>query len=340
MTNRVWQLKHVRRVRAKGRDYFYFNTGKVVNGKKVWTRLPDVNTREFHSTYAAMLGHRHRQPAKGAMDVPELVRLFQKSKDYRDLAASSQSNYDIYLRRLISFLPTAPVAQITRADMRKLHDRMGETPGAANLFLGTCSSLFKWAVKHEYIAQSPTRGIEPMKMGEHAPWPEAVLDAALKADDDRVRLLTALMYYTALRINDVLALTWGNIQGNRIVTRPKKLVRYNQELSIPIHAALAAELARQPRAGMVVALNPATGKAYTEQRARTILQDFAARYGVKVVPHGLRKNAVNALLEAGCSVAETASISGQTLQVVEHYAKARNQQKLSDNAILRWESNA
>jgi hypothetical protein len=50
----------------------------------------------------------------------------------------------------------------------------------------------------------------------------------------------------------------------------------------------------------------------------------AARRGYKVVPHGLRKNAVNTLLEVGCTVAEVSSITGQSLQMVEHYAKQIN----------------
>jgi hypothetical protein len=45
---------------------------------------------------------------------------------------------------------------------------------------------------------------------------------------------------------------------------------------------------------------------------------------------------VNALLECGCSAAETAAISGQTLQLVEHYAKKRDQRKLASAAILKW----
>jgi hypothetical protein len=81
-----------------------------------------------------------------------------------------------------------------------------------------------------------------------------------------------------------------------------------------------------------------TKRRYGDKVARDLLQAFAANLGAKIVPHGLRKNAVIALLELGCSVAETASISGQTLQLVEHYAKQRNQAKLSDAAVLRWEN--
>lgn len=60
-------------------------------------------------------------------------------------------------------------------------------------------------------------------------------------------------------------------------------------------------------------------------------------HGQSATVHGLRKNAVNTLLEVGCSVAETAAISGQTLQMVEHYAKQRNQSVLASAAVLKWE---
>ena len=44
------------------------------------------------------------------------------------------------------------------------------------------------------------------------------------------------------------------------------------------------------------------------------------------------------LLEAGCSDAETASITGQSRRIVEHYAKQVNQRRLAAAAILKWEA--
>jgi integrase len=339
MSSRGSLPKHVRRVRAKGKDYYYFDTGKIVGGKKVWAPLPALRSDEWGGAYATLLGHRNRRPAKSGLTIPELIDLYERSQAFRELAESSKANYGIYLRRLEKLLPTAPAAAVTRGDMRRLFDKMGNTPGAANLFLGTCGALFKWAIGNEYITASPTKGITPMKMGEHEPWPEGVLNAALASEDDQVRLLVHILYYTALRFNDALSLSWSNIVGNRIVARPQKGRRRKQELSIPIHRALAAEIARTPKRGLSIAVNPNTGRAYGEKVARDLLQAFASKFGADVVPHGLRKNAVNALLEAGCSVAETAAISGQTLQLVEHYAKQRNQSKLADSAVLRWEAN-
>lgn len=339
MSSRGLLPKHVRRVKAKGKEYFYFDTGKLVDGKKVWAPLPSPRSSDFGGTYATLLGHRNRKKASGATTIPQLVELYWKSPAYRGLASSSKSNYDIYLRKLIELLPTAPAAEVTRGDMRKLIAGMADRPGAANLFLGACGAMFKWAAGDELISVSPTKGIQPLPMGEHQPWPQPVLNAALDAKDAQVRLLTHLLLYTALRLNDALSLTWGHIEGGKIIARPKKSEKRGQVLAIPIHKALAAELAKWPRTGLVIAVNPNTGRRYGETKARNLLQDFAANLGAEVVPHGLRKNAVNALLEAGCSVAETAAISGQTLQLVEHYAKQRDQSKLADSAVLRWEQN-
>jgi transposase len=54
--------------------------------------------------------------------------------------------------------------------------------------------------------------------------------------------------------------------------------------------------------------------------------------------HGLRKSAVVFLLEAGASDAEVAAITGQSRQMVEHYARAVNQKRLAAAAVLKWEN--
>ena len=44
------------------------------------------------------------------------------------------------------------------------------------------------------------------------------------------------------------------------------------------------------------------------------------------------------LLEAGCTDAEVSAITGQTREMVVHYARAVNQRKLAAAAILKWEA--
>jgi hypothetical protein len=51
--------------------------------------------------------------------------------------------------------------------------------------------------------------------------------------------------------------------------------------------------------------------------------------------HGFRKSVVVFLLEAGCSDAEAAAITGQSRQMLEHYSRQVNQQKLARAAVLK-----
>jgi hypothetical protein len=66
--------------------------------------------------------------------------------------------------------------------------------------------------------------------------------------------------------------------------------------------------------------------------------DMVALRERRLVFHGLRKSAVVFLLEAGCTDAETAAITGQSRDMVEHYAKQVNQQRLAAAAILKWKA--
>jgi integrase len=333
--------RFVKPVTSKGRVYLYFDTGRIdERGRKVMTRLPDLSDR-FHygSTYAGLLAARTRREREGVVDatlmtIPKLIDLFQRSPQWRELSDRSQYLYTMYLDRFAKMMPTAPAAEVTGDDIVRIMDKMGKTPGAANLLLGAVASLYKWARgRHVPRECRPTFEVERFKLGEHDPWPEPVLEAALRADDDLVRLGTHMLYFTAQRLNDVRAMRWSDIRNDSISLVQDKT---GKELRIPLTEALKAELARTSRKGLFILANDKGHKvSITQLRGR--LQTFAAKLGSEVVPHGLRKNAVNALLEAGCTVAETAAISGQTLQLVEMYAKKRDQGKLANAAILKWD---
>ncbi len=75
--------------------------------------------------------------------------------------------------------------------------------------------------------------------------------------------------------------------------------------------------------------------SWSDELHRPIMSELRRR---RLVFHGLRKSAVVFLLEAGCSDAETAAITGQSRDMVEHYAKQVNQRRLAAAAILKWEA--
>lgn len=334
-------LRDVKKVTAKGKAYFYFRTGRYrADGKEILSPLPDMADPKFGDSYASHKAAKSRKAnARRELTVTDLADLYERSPAFtKELAKGSQRIYRIYLKQLKAALPTAPANLVEQADIAQMIDKRAEQPGAANSLLRVVNALFRWGRKRGHVTNNPGGDLDELAMGEHDPWPIPVLEAALVAEDDTVRLATHLLYFTALRFGDVLRLRWSDIRDGVIFVTPKKTEKKRGEMMIPLHESLAAELERHTPNGLTILTKP-NGTRWHENTLRKRLQAFASALGVKVVPHGLRKNAVNALLEAGCSVAETASISGQSLQLVEHYAKKRDQGKLASAAILRWHGN-
>ena len=336
-------MPSTKRVKAKGKYYLYFITGQLnENGKPLLKRLPGIKAPNFGTVYGACMAAKTRRDENARapeLTVPMLCNLYEKSPKFRELAPSSQRQYQIRLDQLSKLLPTAPAGRLLKTDMVKLLDELADTPGAANMLLFVTSTLYKWGRGRGHVTNNPTTEIEAFEQGEHEPWPEHVLNAALASNVDRLRLAAHLLYYTALRIGDVIKLRWTDVRDGAIFVIPQKTRRKKKRtepIRIPLHSALEAELAKHPKF-MVTILAKPNGMPWNISTIRDELQTFASAMGVHVVPHGLRKNAVNSLLEAGCTVAETAAISDQTLQVVEHYAARRNQAKLGSAAILKWD---
>ena len=328
-------LPHVKVVTAKGRKYAYFDTGTVKpNGKPNLVRLPPIGDPGFGAAYASLLAGRTRRAAVAAqLTLPGLIDLYERSVEFRQLAKATRDTYSIYLTRLAVELAKAPADQVERRDIMLLRDKMAMTPGAANGMVRTARALYRWAREREHVTADPCDGVKLFDSVDHAPWPDALLEDALASDDPGIRLPIALLYFTAQRIGDVCAMRWGDVRDGVIFVRQQKT---RKELEIPLHRDLAAELARTPRTALTI-LSDARGRPLKVDSLRDRLQRFAADRGHKVVPHGLRKNAVNAMLEAGCSVAETAAVTGQSLKMVEHYAKRRSTRRLASAAILKME---
>lgn len=331
-------LPFVKTTLGKGRRYWYFDTGTTnERGKKIFTRLPDIADKAaFGSAYSSLMGHRTRRASAAAeMTVTAMINLYRMSQKFKELAPGSKQIYNIYLAELEAMLGMAPADDVKRADIVLLVDKRAKHPGAANMILKIARAIFKWARGRGHITADPCSDIDLNDLGEHQPWPEELLAMALASDDDRIRLSTHLLYYTAQRIGDMVRMKFSDIRDGTLFVRQQKT---GKELDIPVHSALLNTLAETGRhIGPIVITN--RGTAIAASTLRAYIQAWAKGLGYEIVPHGLRKNAVNALLEAECSVAQTAAISGQTMQVVEHYAKLRDQRKLAAGAMRKWEGN-
>lgn len=320
-------LKYVKTVRIKGKQYLYFDTGK---GKYV--RLPDAGSVEFGTKYAAYLGVRKKREALSAvMTFAELASRYQRSDKYLKRAEGTQRTYLPYIVRMIDMFKDWPATDIDRADIRAL---LGDlTPGAATMQLNVARNIFSFGRKNDLVEHDPTKDIEvDHESVPHEPWPDAVIENALLGP---ARIPVALLYFTGQRIGDVCKMRWSDIDDGVMTVEPQKTRRLKKVLYVPLHDRLKAILAETPRTLTTIVCNH-KGKPYSTSALRKVL----AKHVPGQVAHGLRKNAVNALLEAGCSAAMVSAITGQTMQIVEMYAAKRNNRKLAKTAMGKWNENA
>lgn len=329
------RIEHVKPVTAKGRRYEYFRTGvRGDDGREILKPLPARDDPSFWTVYASLKAGRTRRANVAAqLLLPGLIDRYQSSPEYRRLKPNTQKTYDVYLRVLADKLAAAPAREIERRDLVELRGKMADRPGAANGMIRAARALFAWGRQYELTEHDPCRGIELFESTDYEQWPEELLNQGLASGDTLVSLGVMLLYYTAQRIGDVTALRWNDVRDGFLYMRQRKT---GTPMEIKLHRDLIERLARVPRRGLTIVADDA-GRPISAERLRLHLQRFARQLGYEIVPHGLRKNAVNSLLEAGCTVAETAAVSGQSLQMVEHYAKRRSTRTLSTSAVLKFE---
>lgn len=328
------KLKHVRYVPAKGKTYAYFDTGKrKPNGRPIYTSLPPPGSVGFFDSYAAMVGARTKREKK-EYTVSHLIRDYEKSAAFRDLAENTQTVYSLTLRSVGERLGDYPVLALTSDDIQLILDNEEMGAGAHNMFIAVIGAMYKWRWHRDKSTPKPTEGMARRKSVDHKPWPDHVVEAALSADSARIRLAVHLLYFTGQRIGDMVKMRWSDIRDGVIEIEQEKT---GKTVWVPLISELADELARTAKVGLTILASP-IGNPYPTDTIRKELQAFTARLGVKTVPHGLRKNAVNSLLLAGCTVAETASITGQSYKVVEDYAKRINMRGMAKAAIVKLEN--
>lgn len=327
------RLENIKYVRAKGRVYAYFNTGQKARGRPVYARLPDPSSPHFLASYQALkAGRTKRQSA--VFTISALIDDYQRGAEFKGRSTATQNSYNIHLAKVDALLGKFSVDALEERHVRLMLDNEPWGPATKNLVVAVIGSAYRWGRRHGKTTADPVRGIGREKTGRHEPWPETVLEAALAADDDLVRLAVHLLYFTGQRIGDVTRMRWTDVRGGKVRIVQQKT---GKPVSFPIAAELQAELGRAPRRGLTILTND-RGQPVKDAWLRGVLQDFTLELGAKTVPHGLRKNAVIALLEAGCTVAEVAAITGQSYAIVEHYAARINTDRLGSAAILKLDA--
>lgn len=332
------KLPYLRKKRAKGKDYYYFDLGARTDGTRELLPLPHIRDPRFGDCYARAKATRtNRRNRQGVLTLEGLIRQYEKSPEFRSLSESTKTSYTRYLGRANELIrdkrgDSPPAKAVERRDVVTLRDTLAATPGAASQAVRAVGALFAWAVDNEKLKDNPAAGVKKFKAKPHEPWPEELIEEGLA--DPQVGMAVALLLFTGQRINEVVRMAWADIRGDHMRVYVQKT---DQRMDVAILSELADRLEKTPKLAPTILTN-ANGRPWTQSGLRQKLQDWAKERGQKVVPHGLRKNAVIALLEAGCTAAEVSGITGQSIQMIEHYARKVNKLTLGRAAVVKLDA--
>jgi len=336
------QMKNV--CQKAGRTYFR----RKVDGRDVYIALPDPAHPDFAAAYARLIqpGPERDEPLPGSFAA--LAPLFRRQIAAKPLAATTRANYLRYVDMIVADIGQRPVNGMRPRHVEILRDRYEDRPGTWNNYLTVLRLMLNLAMRRDWRADNPTAGAEKLKIGEHLPWPDRVLDAALAVATPMTRLAIVTGLCSVQRIGDCIKMRHNWISGGIMqFTQEKKKKR----VAIPMHPLWQAEIAKHPKKAVTI-LYDRSGKPFGDDATlRERINDMMAQPPVqravaesisagdcppdaKFTFHGLRKNGACLLKEWGMTDEDIDGIAGMGVDMVRHYTRhvrvRRNAERLAE----------
>lgn len=340
---------NAQRDRAGRIAYHYFRRG----GRR-W-RLPplsDAPSDEFMAEYRRLLAETSTPTAITATATDRrgyprgsfgaLVRDYLETAEFRTkLKPRTQAEYRRVCEGLSARHGDKPVRLLEKRHIRKMRDEKADTPGAANTILRMLKILLNFAVEDGLISGSPAARMKELPVGEWRAWTDEECAAFEKRwlPGTMQRRAYSLGLYTGQRLTDLVSMNRADRKDGLIhVTAQSKT---GEELWIPEHRELAAELARGVAGISSLLTTPTQGKPFDAVYFGAWFAEAIDKSGLPddCVLHGLRKTAARKLAEAGATEEQIKAVTGHaSSRMVAHYTKGANQRKLARSAIGKWEN--
>ena len=334
------RIKGLNRVTAKLADgseavYWYHRA----SGK----RLPgEYGSPEF---VAALSEAQAAKPDRTDGTLAGLIRKFEGTAKWRKLRESTQKEY----RRIFTFwdgkFGTVPYraleAKLFRQKVLEWHDDFSAAkPREADNRVTILARVLSWGAKDGPLTVNILDGFERAYESDRSEkiWLPHHVEAFLAVASPEMQLAMMLALHTGQRQADIRRMAWSNYDGEKITIRQGKGKRL---VTIPCTAALKATLDSMKRRGALI-LTTKTGRAFEKRYfGRQWEAAFtAARINDDLHFHDIRGTTVTMLFEAGCTVAEAASITGHTLrtaqEILDRYLARTS--SLATAAIVKFEN--
>ena len=211
--------------------------------------------------------------------------------------------------------------------------RRGLAPKSLQRLLSACRSFFRFLLREGRLTQDPSTGLSAPKAGRKLP---QVLDADEMAQlvqvegdaplDKRDRALLELFYSSGLRLSELCALRWRDLDRGEALVRVLGKGSKTRVVPVGRHALAALDAWREARpAALEAPIFPGREGAPLSARAvQSRIKQVAQRQGIwkRVHPHLLRHSCASHVLESSGDLRGVQELLGHadiaTTQIYTH----------------------
>ncbi len=322
-------------------------------GRKV-RLLATLGTADFQAEYDAAHGPR-RAKSTNHDTYRGLVARYVASPEFRALDPSTQRQKRLVLESTCleplapdsdKMMADCPLKSFTRQHVRILRDRKAAHREAARHRLKSMSQMFEWALDAdvEGVTANPVLNVKypkPLPGGGHHTW---TFEEKEKFEQrhpigSKARLAFGLLYYTGLRVSDVVRLGRGHVQRDDSlrITLHKNRNRSPVTLQLPILDELKAIMDASKLGAQSFLVNDFGHSFASENSFGNKMRDWCNQAGLPhCTAHGLRKAGATLAAEEGATSHELKAMFGwMTLKQAETYTKMAEQKGLAARGMQR-----
>lgn len=336
MSEKLKGIHKVRRKTATGWNVHYYDRVTGIKLRGVY------GSPEF---IADLNKARQQAGSKEEGTLAELMRCYLSSKAFRKTAPSTQRAYKYTLNRIDKLWGTIPLKAIESVKFRQMIEEwaekqaISEPKGVDNVTvcLGMMmkEGVAKGKIERNVLAAFPK--FYKSDRSEKIWTPENVARFISYAPKELHQVMIVALY-SGQRRGDIMALQWSQYDGEGISIIQEKTKR---RVYVPCVRPLKLMLdeIRQDTGPILKQANGRPWKGTTLNKAWLQTCKKAGIEGLHF--HDLRGTAVTRLAEAGCEVAEIASITGHSLNSCHNILAVymAMTKKLARNAMAKLEAN-
>lgn len=259
--------------------------------------------------------------------IHDLAHAYTKSPEFRGVSERWRAATIYYLGIIEQELGWMALRDIadprSRTAYYELRDKFAGNPTKSDHVIGILRALLGWAYERRLITSHHAQGIPRLsRTGQRAriTWSDEQISTLLAHTSTEMGHLVRFALLSAARISDIRALRWDDYRDGWLTYTPAKTSTMDPPpiVRLPVFELppLAELLAEIPRASAHIFTTGRGRVPWTNTNYGNRWHEAMARSGLRAADlhfHDLRGTCITRLLEAGCTDAETASISGHTL---------------------------